>query len=72
MGERISLDNVRQLLSSVYREMFCYFQNEFQNYSPYLVQNGNPESIIGDLCKEATNEFIRFKSLHRTSKLYTI
>ena len=66
MGNRITFDKISQQLCSIYRVTLCSFQNEVQNDSPYLVRYGQLESVIGILCKETTDGFIRFKSLHCT------
>ena len=66
MGNRITFDKISQQLCSIYRVTLCCFQNEVQNDSPYLVRYGQLESVIGNLCKETTDGFIRFKSLHYT------
>lgn len=66
MGNRITFDEICQQLCSIYRVTLCSFQNEVQNNSPYLVRYGQLESVIGNLCKETTDGFIRFKSLHCT------
>ena len=66
MGNRITFDEISQQLCSIYRVTLCSFQNEFQNASPYLVRCGQLESVIGYLCKETTDGFKRFKSLHCT------
>lgn len=66
MGNRITFDEICQQLCSIYRVTLCSFQNEVQNNSPYLVRYGQLESVIGNLSKEATDGFIRFKSLHCT------
>ena len=66
MGNRITFDEISQQLCSIYRVTLCSFQNEVQNESPYLVRYEQFESVIGDLCKETTDGFIRFKSLHCT------
>ena len=66
MGNRITFGEICQQLCSIYRVTLCSFQNEVQNDSPYLVRYGQRESVIGNLCKETTDGFIRFKSLHCT------
>ena len=66
MGYRITFDEICQQLCSIYRVTLYSFQNEVQNDSPYLVRYGQLESVIGNLCKETTDGFIRFKSLHCT------
>ena len=71
MGNRITFDKISQQLCSIYRVTLCSFQNEAQNDSPYLVRYEQLESVIGNLCKETTDGFIRFKSLHCT-QLYSI
>ena len=66
MGNRISFDEINKQLCSIYGVMLCYIQDEIQNDAPYLVRYGQFESVIGNLCKETTDGFIRFKSLHCT------
>ena len=66
MGNRITFDEISQQLCSIYRVTLCDFQNEVQNDSPYLVRYRQFESVIGNLRKETTDGFIRFKSFHRT------
>ena len=66
MGNRISFDEISKQLCSIYGVMLCYIQDEIQNDAPYLVRYGQFESVIGNLCKETTDGFIRFKSLHCT------
>lgn len=66
MDNRITFDEISQHLCSIYRVTLCSFQNEVQNDSPYFVRYGQLESVIGNLCKETTDGFIRFKSLHCT------
>ena len=65
MGNRIIIDEICQQLRCIYRVALRNLQNEVQNDSPYFVRNGQFESVTGDLCKEAADGFIRFKSLHR-------
>ena len=65
MGNRIIIDEICQQLRCIYRVALRNLQNEVQNESPYFVRNGQFESVIGDLSKEAADGFIRFKSLHR-------
>ena len=62
MGNRITFDEISQQLCSIYRVTLCRFQNEVQNDSPCLIRYGQLESVIGDLCKETTDCFIRLKS----------
>ena len=65
MGNRIIIDEICQQLRCIYRVALRNLQYEVQNESPYFVRNGQFESVIGDLSKEAADGFIRFKSLHR-------
>ena len=48
------------------RGTLARFQNHGQNDGPYLGRYGRLDSVIGNLCKETTDGFIRFKSLHCT------
>ena len=66
MDTRISFDEISKQLRSIYGVMLCYIQDEIQNDALYLVRYGQFESVIGNLCKETTDGFIRFKSLHCT------
>ena len=65
VGKRIIFDEISQQLGSIYRVTLCYLENAIQNDSPYFVRYGQFERVIGNFCKEATDGFIRFKSLHR-------
>ncbi|NLV52170.1 MAG: hypothetical protein GXY64_02760, partial [Bacteroidales bacterium] len=66
MELRILINKRTEQLAGISRDKLCYFQDGIQDKFPYLVRNGQLESIISGLRKESTNGFVRFKSLHRT------
>lgn len=65
MELRITLNKSSEQFTGICRNQFCYLQDGIQDKFPYLVRNGQLESIIGSLGKDGTNGFIRFKSLYR-------
>ena len=66
MELRIIIDKSTEKLTGIGRDQLCYFQYDIQYKFPYLVRNGQLERCIGNLCKERTNSFVRFKSLYGT------
>lgn len=52
MGNSITFDEISQQLCSINRVTLCCFQNGIQYDSPYLVQYGQLERVIGNPCKE--------------------
>ena len=69
MGNRIIIDEICQQLRCIYRIALRNLQNEVQNESPYFVRNGQFESVIVDLRKEALETEAYLLGFRKTREL---